>query len=182
MPVKGLTTPLSRWLQGSYLFVYVGGTCVWPPTGLIPWFSKPEGNIYATLLHHPFLFKGKPTHAQEVARRIYGAVAGEVYTKSSQDMISRQRAISGTVVGVSKHKSRHTKYPSQTLIPRITLLAICLSFSSPPLHPCRFIRPSSVRLFICFDVLLGSFGHLVGIVVYLLLNREAKIYGSSSAC
>src|SRR4051812_49684897 len=56
--------------------------------------------------------------AQEVARRISGAVAGE-----------------------STHKSRHTKYPSQTLIPRITLFAICLSFSSPLLHPCRFIRP-----------------------------------------
>ena len=56
--------------------------------------------------------------AQEVARRISGIVAGE-----------------------STHKSRHTKYPSQTLIPRITLFAICLSFSSPPLHPCRFIRP-----------------------------------------
>ena len=34
---------------------------MWPPTGLIPWFSKTEGNTYATLLHHPFLFKGKPT-------------------------------------------------------------------------------------------------------------------------
>ena len=29
---------------------------MWPPTGLIPWFSKTEGNTYATLLHHPFLF------------------------------------------------------------------------------------------------------------------------------
>ena len=38
-------------------------------------------------------------------------------------------------------KSQHTKYPSQTLISRITLFAICLSFSSPPLYPCRFIRP-----------------------------------------
>ena len=26
--VKGLTTPLSRWLQGSYLFVQVRGICV----------------------------------------------------------------------------------------------------------------------------------------------------------
>mgnify|MGYP005835013101 CR=1 FL=1 len=26
--VKGLTTPLSRWLQGSYLFVHVRGTCM----------------------------------------------------------------------------------------------------------------------------------------------------------
>ena len=38
-----------------------------PPTGLIPWFSKNEGNTYATLLHHPFLFKEKPTQAQDVA-------------------------------------------------------------------------------------------------------------------
>ena len=79
--------------------------------------------------------------AQEVARRISGAVVGEVCTKSSQDLISRQRAISGAVAGESTHKSRHTKYPSQTLIPRITLFAICLSFSSPPLHPCHFICP-----------------------------------------
>ena len=101
------------------------GTLAWPPTGLIPWFSKTEGNTYATLLHHPSLFKGKPTHAQEVARRISGAVVGE-----------------------STHKSRHTKYPSQTLIHRITLFAICLPFSSPPLNPCRFICPLFfVRLF-----------------------------------
>ena len=32
-----------------------------PPTGFIHWFSKTEGNTYASLLHHPFLFKGKPT-------------------------------------------------------------------------------------------------------------------------
>ena len=42
------------------------GTCALSPTGLIPWFSKTEENTYATLLHHPFLFKGKPMHAQEV--------------------------------------------------------------------------------------------------------------------
>ena len=38
------------------------------------------------------------------------------------------------------------------LIPRITLFAICLSFSSPPLHPCHFIRPlslSSLSFSIC---------------------------------
>ena len=49
-------------------------------------------------------------------------------------------------------KSQHTKYPSHTLISRITLFAICLSFSSPPLHPCRFIRPlslSSLSFSIC---------------------------------
>ena len=54
--VKGLTTPLLRWLRGSCLFVLVCGTFEEPPTGLIPWFSKTEGNTYASLLHHPFLF------------------------------------------------------------------------------------------------------------------------------
>ena len=41
---------------------------------------------------------------------IFGAVAGEIYAKP-----------------------RHTKYPSETLIPLITLFAMRLSFSSPPL-------------------------------------------------
>ena len=58
---KGLTTPLSRWLQGSWLFVQVlGDLCVvsyWIDTLVL----KTEGNTYGTLLHHPFLFKGKPT-------------------------------------------------------------------------------------------------------------------------
>ena len=52
-------------------------------------------------------------------------------------------------------RSIHTKYPSQTLISRITLFAICLSFSSPPLHPCRFIRPlslSSLSFSICLSL------------------------------
>ena len=35
------------------------GTSEESPTGLIRWFSKTEGNTYATLMHHPFLFKGK---------------------------------------------------------------------------------------------------------------------------
>ena len=55
---KGIDNPLSRWLRSSYLFVQVRGTRAWSPTGLIPWFSKTEGNTYATMLHHPFLFEG----------------------------------------------------------------------------------------------------------------------------
>src|SRR6187399_582738 len=55
---KGIDNPLSRWLRSSYLFVQVRGTLAWSPTGLIPWFSKTEGNTYATVLHHPFLFEG----------------------------------------------------------------------------------------------------------------------------
>ena len=39
-------------------------TRAWPPTGLIPWFSKTEGNTYATLLHHPFLFEENQHNAK----------------------------------------------------------------------------------------------------------------------
>ena len=40
---------------------------MWPPTGLIPWFSKTKDNTYATLLHHPFLFGEIQRSALEVA-------------------------------------------------------------------------------------------------------------------
>ena len=52
-----------------------------PPTGLIPWFSKTEGNTYATIVASPFPLQGKPTQDQDVARRISGTVAGEVFTQ-----------------------------------------------------------------------------------------------------
>ena len=65
--MKGLTTPLSRWVQGWCLFVQVfGGLCVvsyWIDTLVL----KTEGNTYATLLHHPFLFEENQRGAQEVA-------------------------------------------------------------------------------------------------------------------
>ena len=52
-----------------------------PPTGLIPWFSKTEGNTYATIAASPFPLQGKPMQAQDVERRISGAVAGEVFAQ-----------------------------------------------------------------------------------------------------
>ena len=79
--VKGLTTPLSRWLRGSYLFVQVLGdlhvVSYWIDTLVL----KTEGNTYATLAASPSPLRGKPTQAQDVARRISGAVAGEVFAQ-----------------------------------------------------------------------------------------------------
>ena len=98
----------------------------------MPWFSKTEGNTYATLLHHPFLFGQKQSSANR---------------GSKKDFWRRCRG--------GLRKSQHTKYPSQTLISCITLFAICLSFSSPPLHPCRFICPLfSACLFLPVSCLL----------------------------
>ena len=86
---EGIDNPFIALVASSWLFVQLfGDLCVvsyWIDSLVL----KTEGNTYATLLHHPFLFKGKPTQAQEVARRISGAVAEDIYAKSS-----------------------HTKYPS----------------------------------------------------------------------
>ena len=89
---------------------------------MIPWFSKTEGNTYATLLHHPFLFGEIQRNAQEIARRISGAIAGESAQKSTYQV------------------------PITIPISRITLFAICLSFSSPPNSPLPFYSPSLFRL------------------------------------
>ena len=119
---------------------------MWPPTGLIPWFSKIEGKTYATLLHHPFLCKGKPTWCSRGSKKDFWRRCRGDSCQVKSGFDSQQRVISGVVA-----KSKHTKYPSQTLIPRITLFAICLSFSSPPLHLCRFIGPLfRSSLFTCF--------------------------------
>ena len=48
-----------------------------------------EGNTYATLLHHPFLFKGKPTQAQEVAATSPGGLRGP--------RVGRDQPLSGLV-------------------------------------------------------------------------------------
>ena len=117
----GIDNPLSRWLRGFICLCRCEGRAC---SLLLDWYlGSQKLREILTLLCCITLSSSRENQrsAQEVARRISGAVAGE-----------------------STHKSRHTKYPSQTLIPRITLFAICLSFSSPPLHPCRFIRPLSL--------------------------------------
>ena len=96
------------------------------------------------MLHHPFLFKGKPTHAQEVARRISGAVAGE-----------------------STHKSRHTKYPSQLVsftlhylpfsfrfpLPHFTLAVLFALFSFHPLFSVRLFSLAFCVFVLCAAVM-----------------------------
>ena len=87
--MKGLTTPLSRWVQVVVCLCRYSVTCALSPTGLIHWFSKLR-EIF-TLLFRITLSpsRGNPMQAQEVAGRISGAIAGETYDKT-----------------------RHTKYPS----------------------------------------------------------------------
>ena len=67
-----------------------------------------------------FPLQGNPTQCSRGSNKISGAVAGESTQKSTYQV------------------------PITTLISRITLFAICVSFSSPSLHPCLFIRPLSL--------------------------------------
>ena len=103
------------------------GTFEEPPTGLIPWFSKTEGILTILLLHHPLLFEETNASSRrskkDFCRRCWGGL------RSSQDIPS------------THHKPISLAF---------TLFAICLSFSSPPLRPCRFIYPLSLSsLSIC---------------------------------
>ena len=134
------------------------------PTGMIPWLSKAEGNTY--LLHHPFLFKGKTNASSRGSRKNFLApLPGKIYTKP-----------------------RHTKYPSSTLIPHITLFTIRLSFSSPPLlkrFSKRFAFSSPLfRSSFCLLVLPRAFyflasslaeNLLIWIVIHLLIFSEDPI-------
>ena len=96
--VKGLTTPLLRWVQVVHCLCRYSVTCALSPTGLIPWFSKLREILTLLCCITLSSSREKPTQAQEVARRISGTVAGEAYAKSSQDLISQHLAISGVVV------------------------------------------------------------------------------------
>ena len=69
---------------------------------------KNRGKYLRYFAASPFPLQGKPTHAQEVARRISGAVAGEIYAKS-----------------------RHTKYPSQLLSFALHYLSFASRFPLP---------------------------------------------------
>ena len=57
------------------------GTFEEPPTGLIPWFSKTEGNTYATIAASPSPLRGKSTQAQDVAQ-IYNDIQTGRITRS----------------------------------------------------------------------------------------------------
>jgi len=93
-----------------------------PPTGLIPWFSKTEGNTYATIAASPFPLQGKPTQAQDVARRISGAVAGEVFAQVKTYQVP--------ITNSSPSHLHYLPFASRFPLPHFTL-AILFALSFP---------------------------------------------------
>ena len=117
---------------------------MWPPTGLIPWFSKTEGNTYATLLHHPFLFKGKPTECsrgckKDFWRRCRGdlrQVKSRFGLPTTSHFWRRCRGVYGKVNIPSTHHKplspalHYLPFASHFPLPHFTLVVLfALSFS-----------------------------------------------------
>ena len=97
---EGIDNPFVALVASWCLFVQgIRWLVVLSPTGLIPWFSKLREILTLLCCITLSSSREKPMQAQEVARRISGAVAGEAYAKSSQDLISHQLPISGAVAG-----------------------------------------------------------------------------------
>ena len=80
MVVKGLTTPLLRWLRVLVCLCRCVGLL---RSLLLDWYLvlKNWGKYLRYFAASPFPLQGKPTQAQDVARRISGAVAGEVFAQ-----------------------------------------------------------------------------------------------------
>ena len=98
---------------------------------MISWFSKTEGNTYATIVASPFPLQGKLTQAQDVARRISGAVAGEVFAQ-----------VKTYQVPTTNSSPSHLPFTSHFPLPHFTLaLLFALSFpiSSSPFFACLFL-------------------------------------------
>jgi len=119
----------------------VRGTFEEPPTGLIPWFSKTKRNTYATIAASPFPLQEKPTQAQDVARRISGAIAGEVFAQVKTYQVP--------ITNSSPSHLHYSPFASCFLLPHFTLAVLfALSFPSfSSLFRLPFSVCSCVRLF-----------------------------------
>ena len=140
-------------------------TCALSPTGLIPWFSKTEGNTYATLLHHPFLFKEKTNASSRGSKK-------DFWRRCRGDL---RQVKTCQVPIINSHLFHHIICHSPLVFLSPTSKTIF-----EKIRP--FLCPSSVRPFVCLHVLLGLFARSLGIIVCLLKIRKQKVYGSSSAC
>ena len=89
---------------------------------MIPWFSKTEGNTYATLMHHPFLFKGKPTQCSRGSKKDFWCRCRGGLC-SSQDIPSNHHKL----ISLALH---YLPFASRFPLPHFTL-AVLLALSFP---------------------------------------------------
>ena len=111
---------------------------------LLDWYlgsQKPREILTLLCCITLFLFKGKPTHAQEVARKISGTIAGEIYAQVKTYQVPITNS-----------------YPSHYIICHLPLIFLSLS------SPLPFYSPSSIRFFLlatCVSILSAVCCHHV---------------------
>ena len=129
---------------------------------MIPWFSKTEGNTYATIAASPFPLQGKPTQAQDVARRISGAVAGEVFAQVKTYQVP--------ITNSSPSHLHYLPFASCFPLPHFTI-AVLFAFSFP-------FASFFVCLFCLFLVCLcvGLLAFFVHLPLCLKLGRLPSIW------
>ena len=110
---------------------------------MISWFSKTEGNTYATIAASPSPLRGKPRQAQDVARRISGAVAGEVFAQVKTYQVP--------ITNSSPSHLHYLSFASCFPIPHFTL--VVLFALSLPIFSSLFCLPFSVCL--CVGLLVA---------------------------
>src|SRR3954464_8630405 len=110
---------------------------------MIPWFSRTEGNTYATLLHHPFLFKGKPTQCSRDSKKDFWRRCRGGFRKVKSRFDSQQQAIFGDVAESTQVKTYQVpitnSYPSHYIICHLPLIFLS------PTSPLPFYSPSLFR-------------------------------------
>ena len=113
-----------------------------PSTGLIPWFSKTEGNTYATIAASPFPLQGKPTQAQDVARMISCTVVGEVFAQVKTYQVP--------ITNSSPSHLHYLSFASRFPLPHFTLAVLfALSF---PISSSLSLLPFSRLSYYCLCV------------------------------
>ena len=148
MAVKGLITPLSRWLQGSWLFVQALGdlrvVSYWIDTLVL----KNWGKYLCYFAASPFPLQGKTNACSRGSKKDFWRRCG------------------GDLRQVKTYQ-----VPITTLILRIALFPICLSFSSPPLHLRLFFAPLPFDLVLPCDffLLASSLAKSLWILIHLLI-------------
>ena len=135
-------------LVARFLFVCVGA---WDLSVISYWIDtlvlKTEGNTYATLLHHPFIFKGKPMQCsrgskKDFWRRCRGD-SRQVKSSTSQDIPSTHHKL----LSLALH---YLPFASRFPLPHFTpAVLFALSFRSPLF--CLLLVCLCVGLLSCHD-------------------------------
>ena len=93
---------------------------------------KTEGNTYATLLHHPFLFRGKTNTSSRGSKK-------DFWRRCRGDL----RQVMTYLVPITN------SYPSHYIICHLPLVFLSPTSKTIFEKICPFLRPSSIRLFVC---------------------------------